>query len=63
MGPQETEQLLHDKGHHHLDKAAAYRMGEKNLPTICDSGLISKIPKELKTWISRKQITQLRNRI
>jgi hypothetical protein len=28
MGPPETEKLLHCKGHHHLDKAAAYRMGK-----------------------------------
>lgn len=28
MEPQETEKLLHCKGHNHLDKGAAYRMGK-----------------------------------
>jgi hypothetical protein len=28
MGPHEIEKLLHDKGQHHLAKAATFRMGK-----------------------------------
>ena len=55
--------IVHGKGHHHLDKAAAYRMG-KFYPTTyltSDTALVSKMYKELKKpQTSRKQITTKR---
>jgi hypothetical protein len=47
MGPHETGELLHGKGHCQSDKAAAY--GKRFLPTtyLTNRGLLSKIDKEL----------------
>jgi hypothetical protein len=45
MRPHGTEKLLYGKVHHHLYKAAAYRM-QKTLANTSDGGQISKIYKE-----------------
>jgi hypothetical protein len=49
MGHHETKRLLHGKGHHHLNEAAAYRIGRDFFTSYTSNReLISKIFKEPK---------------